>query len=479
MIWGDDELVEEAFKLFVEKLSKKTGKSYNEILIKLELYTNFFKSLKIDDFSPFQKNAYFHQKLVNQYYLEEISKFNSRLQHENIQYIYMKGLVPAVELYSDFNLRRFHDIDVLIKEKDIIKVHDIMLSLGYCCKIDSPKIDTNHLVYSKLINGCNLQFEIHKNVCNPQTRYQELTNLAWDNMESCTCLDVNLNIMNPYCQFIHYILHFCEHTRSFYECKLVFQSVRVRMQILYDACLVLEKYKLDFDKLFFYTSKIGAEFDLYYSCKLIKKIVPDLIDNSFLEKLKSTKKRTQIFSENEKIKFEKLNLYELLTDKFTIKVGKVKDSFNLLETSQKIVDYINEFFKIQMFIYKQKYIYVKILLSSLNDEIILEKAKLVFHYYNKEFSKINNIPLQKVLLQYSTEHKNFIITKQYRHFIIDNFDTKTQKLNNSTYEIDVKLPPESIKGELYFSGNIIYEMDDRCITGGSWCDFDNMIRLMP
>ena len=54
MIWGDDELVEEAFKLFVEKLSKKTGKSYNEILIKLELYTNFFKSLKIDDFSPFR-----------------------------------------------------------------------------------------------------------------------------------------------------------------------------------------------------------------------------------------------------------------------------------------------------------------------------------------------------------------------------------------------------------------------------------------
>lgn len=64
----------------------------------------------------------------------ELITLIDRLRSAGVQAIPYKGPVLAVQAYGDIALREFEDLDIVLRQKDILTANDVLLSLGYCPK---------------------------------------------------------------------------------------------------------------------------------------------------------------------------------------------------------------------------------------------------------------------------------------------------------------------------------------------------------
>jgi hypothetical protein len=61
----------------------------------------------------------------------ELNKIIELFQAAGIQAIPYKGPVAAQQAYADVTLREFEDLDIILRQRDLPKAHEIILSLGY------------------------------------------------------------------------------------------------------------------------------------------------------------------------------------------------------------------------------------------------------------------------------------------------------------------------------------------------------------
>jgi hypothetical protein len=61
----------------------------------------------------------------------ELNKIIELFQAAGIQAIPYKGPIAAAQAYGDITLREFEDLDIILRQRDLPKAHEIILSLGY------------------------------------------------------------------------------------------------------------------------------------------------------------------------------------------------------------------------------------------------------------------------------------------------------------------------------------------------------------
>ena len=61
----------------------------------------------------------------------ELVTIMDRFQSEGLEAMPYKGPVLAVQLYGDMALREFEDLDIILRQQDMAKANDLMISLGY------------------------------------------------------------------------------------------------------------------------------------------------------------------------------------------------------------------------------------------------------------------------------------------------------------------------------------------------------------
>jgi hypothetical protein len=66
----------------------------------------------------------------------ELIKILDLFRSQGIHAIPYKGPVLAVQAYDDVTLREFEDLDVVLRQSDLPKAHEVMLGLGYRPKYD-------------------------------------------------------------------------------------------------------------------------------------------------------------------------------------------------------------------------------------------------------------------------------------------------------------------------------------------------------
>lgn len=66
----------------------------------------------------------------------ELIKILDLFRSRGIQAIPYKGPVLAVQAYDDVTLREFEDLDIILRQSDLPKAHEVMLGLGYRPKYD-------------------------------------------------------------------------------------------------------------------------------------------------------------------------------------------------------------------------------------------------------------------------------------------------------------------------------------------------------
>jgi hypothetical protein len=70
------------------------------------------------------------------YLTAELFKVLDAFRAQGVQGIPYKGPVLAVQAYGDVALREFEDLDIILRQRDLPKAHEAMLSLGYQPKFD-------------------------------------------------------------------------------------------------------------------------------------------------------------------------------------------------------------------------------------------------------------------------------------------------------------------------------------------------------
>lgn len=83
------------------------------------------------EFSMQLKNASRANTIRCLFLTAELNRIISLFQAAGIQSIPYKGPVAAVQAYGDITLREFEDLDIILRQRDLPRAHEIILSLGY------------------------------------------------------------------------------------------------------------------------------------------------------------------------------------------------------------------------------------------------------------------------------------------------------------------------------------------------------------
>jgi hypothetical protein len=70
------------------------------------------------------------------YLSAELISILKRFQAQEIPALPYKGPVLAAQAYGDVALREFDDLDIILRQRDVAKAHEVILSLGYKPKFD-------------------------------------------------------------------------------------------------------------------------------------------------------------------------------------------------------------------------------------------------------------------------------------------------------------------------------------------------------
>lgn len=83
------------------------------------------------DFRRFLKNKYYYGTLRNECLWGEFLRLIEIFGQKDIVLIPVKGMALFKDIYSNPSLRNIGDIDLLVKNKDILKAEEILYNLGY------------------------------------------------------------------------------------------------------------------------------------------------------------------------------------------------------------------------------------------------------------------------------------------------------------------------------------------------------------
>ena len=220
--------------------------------IKKEKYNNdvIMEELKRDTFMS---------ALSQRNHLNEVYRVFTKLNEAEIEVIALKGLVIR-ELYPIPDLRTMCDSDILVREKDLVKVGEVLEELGYN-KNEEKDEHGAHFVY---LAPHYYPIEVHWTLINDDFFKGDkgFENNIWNNV-----IQVNVNGAEVKGLSLEYLaFHLCSHMAV----HMVYGGFGLRQ--LCDLVLLVEKRgrEIDWDKFLSIVYSSGIEkfvFTIFYICK--------------------------------------------------------------------------------------------------------------------------------------------------------------------------------------------------------------------
>ena len=95
------------------------------------LYVELERDLVPNQFLDKLKQHYIENSARNTVLTAELCRLINLFRDEGIEAIPYKGPILALFAYGDIRLRRFVDLDVIVKKVDVLKAREILLNQGY------------------------------------------------------------------------------------------------------------------------------------------------------------------------------------------------------------------------------------------------------------------------------------------------------------------------------------------------------------
>ncbi len=428
-------------------------------------------------------SKYKSQSFINSLYLKDIKKIIELTKNEDIFLVFMKGLFYAADLYDDYNYRLTSDLDVLTRKEDVYKLDNCLRSIGYKYHGHADlikEIEIGHLKYVKQIGVFGkLLIEVHGSICNPAKYYKEYTEQVLENSDYQKLLFLKPRMESPQDRIIHSCLHFFAHAKEMYSYRLLKLPPRIKWQTLLDIVLLINKYGLNVDYLYEIARTNHCGLDLFFTFKMINRIINGFINDEILLQLKDIGLESEAM-ENETYK-------QLIIDNLE---GKRKDEkilnsikfkydnvLNLSNYYQRITSYNSDSFKVNIDakVTENKFVFLVDF-----ENVDLEYSSIIIHYtsINKD---TEDIALEKIVCSFDKDHNGFLpVVKMPYNKNYSNEIEASRIIENGKISYCFATKKENlIEALCNTSNNIIsysihLEGKNVCLTGNSWNDFETM-----
>ena len=176
---------------------------------------NFPAELIPEDVRNRLREAYRNVAILNTSLFLEASKVLKSFARDQLPVIVLKGLSLAKKIYGDIALRPMCDMDLLVKEEDLIRAGRILLTLGY--KQDFPGWECTlktcrHLPAFTNKNGEVI--ELHWNIVDLDSPIQADLDGLWKRACPAKVEDVETQVLSPEDLLLHLCIHACGHLES-------------------------------------------------------------------------------------------------------------------------------------------------------------------------------------------------------------------------------------------------------------------------
>ena len=203
----------------LEKLSPADWESLADWALRFKVGGLFYREIKSRNFPaeliPVDvrnrlREAYRDLATINTSLFFDASKVLKSLADNQLPVIALKGLSLAKSIYGDIALRPMSDMDLLVKEEDLVRAGRILLTLGY--KPDFPAWESMVKTYHHLppfTNKSGAIIELHWNIVTPDSPIK----VDLDGLWARACLikvdNVEVRVFSPEDLFLHLCIHAC------------------------------------------------------------------------------------------------------------------------------------------------------------------------------------------------------------------------------------------------------------------------------
>lgn len=137
------------------------------------------------------------------------------LAGNGVPVIALKGLSVAKSIYGDIALRPMSDMDLLVKEEDLVRAGRILLTLGYKQSVpawESMLKTVEHLPHFTNKNGATI--EVHWSIVTPNSPIEVDHDGLWARACRIAVEDVEVLALSPEDLFLHLCIHACHHLET-------------------------------------------------------------------------------------------------------------------------------------------------------------------------------------------------------------------------------------------------------------------------
>jgi len=154
------------------------------------------------------RTAYRNHATLNASLFFDVLKVLKSLADQQLPVIALKGLALAKSIYGDIALRPMSDIDLLLKEKDLVSAGRILLGLGY--QQSFPDWESSVKAYHHLppfTNKNGAMIELHWNIVTPDSPIKVDLDGLWERARFIKVDDVEVLAFSPEDLFLHLCVH--------------------------------------------------------------------------------------------------------------------------------------------------------------------------------------------------------------------------------------------------------------------------------
>ena len=184
----------------------------------------------------------------------------------NIPVIALKGAHLAELVYGNIALRPMSDLDLLVKEKDLMKVEEKLLKLGYRPIEDDRQVTgkNHHFVYR--LPEKELNVEIHWTLIRADYPFDIDLEGQWERSRPAVIGNGAVRVQSPEDLLLHLCLH---------NCKDLFEK---GLKLLCDLSAIIHHYEkeMDWDQVLLRSRQWGIEKFVYLALRLAVELLKRL-----------------------------------------------------------------------------------------------------------------------------------------------------------------------------------------------------------
>jgi hypothetical protein len=208
----------------LEKLSPADWESLVDRALRFKVGGLFYREIKSRNFPteliPVDvrnrlRDAYRNLATMNTSLFFDVLKVLKSLADNQLPVIALKGLSLAKNIYGDIALRPMSDMDLLVKEEDLVRAGRILLTLGYKPYFSAWEnmLKTYHHL-PPFTNKSGAMIELHWDIVAPDSPIKVDLDGLWERACLIKVDNVEVRAFSPEDLFLHLCIHACVHLQT-------------------------------------------------------------------------------------------------------------------------------------------------------------------------------------------------------------------------------------------------------------------------